>query len=105
MAKAKRKAKKDNKIQKLTQSMEEAQTGMLEMATELRELGGLPNAIQKQFEEHQERSEGKEKEIPEPLLTMSQWKELLASNKKATSLPPWHRLQSRLDSSQWPVRK
>ena len=49
---------------------------------------GLPKAIQKQFEEQQERSEGKEKEKPEPLPTMSQWKELLVSNKKATSLPP-----------------
>ena len=51
-AKAKSKARKENKIQKLTQSMEEAQKGMLDMATELRELRGLPEAIQKQFEEH-----------------------------------------------------
>ena len=58
------------------------------MATELRELRGLPKAIQKQFEEQQERSEGKDKGNPEPLLTMPQWKELLESNKKATSLPP-----------------
>ena len=50
-AKAKSKAKKENKIQKLTQSMDEAQKGMLEMATELRGLRGLPKAIQKQFEE------------------------------------------------------
>ena len=68
--------------------MEEAQKCMLDMATELRELRGLPKAIQKQFEEHQERSEGKDKGKPGPLLTMSQWKELLESNKKATSLPP-----------------
>ena len=87
-ATAKSKAKKENKIQKLTQSMEEAQKGMLEMATKLHELRGLPKAIQKQFKEQQERSEGKDKGKPEPLLTMSQWKELLASNKKATSLPP-----------------
>ena len=51
--------------------MEEAQKGMPEMTTELRELRCLPDAIQKQFEEQQERSEGKEKEKPEPLLTMS----------------------------------
>ena len=70
MAKAKSKAKKENKIHKLTQlSMEEAQKGMLEMATELRELRGLPKVIQKQFEEQQE---------------ISEVKELLASNKKAT---------------------
>ena len=87
-AKAKSKAKKENKIQKLTQSMEDAQKGMLAMATELRELRGLPRAIQKQFEEQQEKREGKEKANSEPLLTMTQWKELLVTNKKATSLPP-----------------
>ena len=65
-----------------------AQQGRLAMATELRELRGLPRAIQKQFTEQQEKSEGKEKEKPEPLLTLSLWKELLATNKKATSLPP-----------------
>ena len=59
-AKAKNKAKKENKIQKLTHSTEEAQKGMLEMATELRELRGLPKASQKQFGEQQERSEGKD---------------------------------------------
>ena len=37
--------------------MEDAQKGMLEMATELRELRGLPRAIQEQFEEQQEKSE------------------------------------------------
>ena len=59
--------------------MEEAQKGMLDMATELRKLRGLPKAIQKHFEEQQlqERSEGKDKGKPEPLLTKSQWKELL----------------------------
>ena len=103
-AKAKSKAKKENKIQKLTQSMEEAQKGILQTATELRELRGVPKAIQKQFDEHQERSEGKDKGKPEPLLTMSQWKELLASNKKATSLPPNPVKDSRLDSSYQPVR-
>ena len=87
-AKAKSKAKNENKIQKLTQSMEDAQKGMLAMATELRELRGLPRAIPKQFEEQQEKSEGKEKANSEPLLKMTQCKELLVTNKKATSLPP-----------------
>ena len=41
--------------------MEDAQKGMPEMATELCELRGLPMAIQKQFEEQQEKSEGKER--------------------------------------------
>ena len=70
--------------------MEEAQNGMPDMATELRELRGLPEAIQKQFgkQEAIARSDGKEKEKAEPLLTMSQWKELLDTNKKASSLPP-----------------
>ena len=44
---------KEKKIQKLTQSIEEAQKGMLVMATELRELRGLPEAIQKQFPTYQ----------------------------------------------------
>ena len=35
--------------------MKETQKGMLEMATELRELRGLPKVIQTQFEEQQER--------------------------------------------------
>ena len=34
----------------LSQSAEEAQKGMFDMATELRELQGLPEAIQKQLE-------------------------------------------------------
>ena len=60
----------------------------LQTSTELCESRGLPKAVQKQFEEQQEKSEGKDKGKPEPLLTMSQWKELLESNKKAASLPP-----------------
>ena len=35
--------------------MEEAQKGMLKMATELCELRGLPKAIQKHFEEQRDR--------------------------------------------------
>ena len=71
------KVRKENKICKLTQSMEEVQKGMLDMATELREVKGLPEAIQNEFDEQQAKSDGKEKEKAEPLLTMSQWKELL----------------------------
>ena len=61
---------------------------MLDMATELRELRGLPEAMKNQFDEQQAKSVGKEKEEAKPLLTMSQWKVLLESNKKASSLPP-----------------
>ena len=68
--------------------MEEAQKGMLDMATELHELRGLPEAIQNQFEEQQAKSDGKDKEKAKPLMTMSQWKALLETNKKASSLPP-----------------
>ena len=47
-------------------------------------------AIQTQFEEQQAQSDGdwKDKEKPEPLMTMSQWKELLETSEKAFSLPP-----------------
>ena len=54
-AKAKSKAEKENKIQKPTQSVEK---GMLNMATELRELRGLPEATQKQLEEQQKPAAG-----------------------------------------------
>ena len=47
--------------------MEEAQKGMLDMATELCELRGLPEAIQKQFKEQQVNNEGADKWKPEPL--------------------------------------
>ena len=71
------KVRKENQIQKLTKSMEEAQKGMhadamLNMATELRELRGLPELIEKQFDEQQEKHNGKDEEKAEPLLTMSQ---------------------------------
>ena len=58
------------------------------MATELGELKGLPEAIQKQFEEQQKKPTGKDDDVRKPLMTMSQWKALLESNKKASSLPP-----------------
>ena len=70
--KAESKARKENKIPKLTQSAGEAQKGMLDMATELRELRGLPEAIQKQSEEQQKQTTGNDDDVPEPLLTMSQ---------------------------------
>ena len=68
--------------------MEDAKKGVLDMATELRELRGPPEAIQKQFDELQAKSDGKEKEKADPLLTIPQWEELFASNKKASSPPP-----------------
>ena len=54
---------------------------------------GLSKAIQKQFKEQQVKSDGKDnvlkdKEKPEPMMTMPKWKELLETNKKASSLPP-----------------
>ena len=63
---------------------------MFDKATELCELRGLPEAIQKQFEEQQKKATGKddEKDLEGPLTAMSQWKALLDSNKKASSLPP-----------------
>jgi hypothetical protein len=60
---------------------------MIEMATELRELRGLPAAIQKTFDEQISNAKGTDP-APEPLLTMSQWKELQETNKKERSLPP-----------------
>ena len=45
---------------------------MLDMATELRELRSLPEAIQKQFaqfEEQQKKATGKDDYVPEPLTT------------------------------------
>ena len=60
---------------------------MIEMAAELRELRGIPAAIQKTFDE-QQRSEAKGSEpAPEPLLTLSQWKALQETNKRERSLP------------------
>ena len=60
---------------------------MRDMAAELRELRGLSEATQKQFEEQQKKATGEDDEMPEPLMTMLQWKALLESNKKASSLP------------------
>ena len=69
-------------------SVEEAQKGLIGVAAELRELQGLPEAIQKHFEEQWKKSTGKDNDMPEPLMTMSQWKAFLESRKKAVSLPP-----------------
>ena len=65
-AEAKSKTRKENKRQKLPQSDEEAQNLMLDMATELRELRGLPEAIQKQLEEQQKAAAGKDEEKDAP---------------------------------------
>ena len=48
--------------------------------------------FQNQFDEQQAKRDGKEKEKAGPLLTMSQWKELLQSNKKASSLSVTNRI-------------
>ena len=45
-ASAKSKSQKKSKVQKLASGLEAAQKGMIEMTTELRELRGLPTAIQ-----------------------------------------------------------
>ena len=87
--KAKSKAKKDNPIQTLTQSVKEDQAKMLDMATEPEwRVQRPPEAIQKQFEEQQNQTSGNDKDMPEPLLEVTQWKALLESNKKASSLSP-----------------
>ena len=84
---AKSKSQKKSKVQKLAIGLEAAQKGMIEMATELRELRGLPAAIQKTFDAQISNAKGTDP-APEPLLTMSQWKELQETNKKERSLPP-----------------
>ena len=69
--KAKRKTRKEIKIQTFTQSVKEGQKGMLDMATKLRELRGLypRRCTQKQFEEHQKKATGKDDNMPEPWCT------------------------------------
>ena len=86
-AKAKSRVRKENKIQILKQTMEESQKGILDIATELLELRGLPEVIQKQFSEQQAKRNGNDKEKAEPLMTMLQWKALLENN-KASPIPP-----------------
>ena len=65
---------------------------MIEMAAELRELRGIPAAIQKTFDDQHNKllySEPKGSEpAPETLLTLSQWKALQETNKKERYLPP-----------------
>ena len=86
-ASAKSKSQKKSKVQKLASGLEEAQKGMIEMATELRELCGLPAAIQKPFGEQFSNARVADP-APEPLLSLSQWKESQETNKKERSLPP-----------------
>ena len=84
---AKSKSQKKSKVQKLASGLKDAQRGMIEMATELRELRGLPAAIQNTFDAQLSNARGAGP-APEPLLTLSQWKELQETNKKERSLPP-----------------
>ena len=88
-ASAKSKSRKEGKVKKLVRDLGEAQTGMIEnlMATELREFCGLPAAIQKTFDQQLSEAKGANT-APEPLLTLSQWKELQEANTKEQSLPP-----------------
>ena len=79
--------RKKSKVQQLASGLEDAQRSMIEMATELRELRGLPAAIRNPFDEQLSNARGTEP-APEPLLTMPQWKELQETNKKKQSLPP-----------------
>ena len=60
---------------------------MIEMATKLRELCGLPAVIKKSFDQQLSEAKGANP-APEPLLTLSQWKALQETNKKEQSLPP-----------------
>ena len=56
------------------------------MAAELRELRGIPAAIQKTFDNQRSKAKGSEP-APESLLALSQWKALQETNKKERSLP------------------
>ena len=58
-------------MQKRAESMEEAQKGIPNTTLELCERRGLPESIQKQFEEQQAKRNGKDKEKAVPLPTMS----------------------------------
>ena len=93
-AAAKSKSRKEKKVQKLTNGLEEPNKAMIEMAAELRELRGIPAAIQKTFDNQCSEAKGSEP-APEPLLTLSQWKALQETNKKERSRPatpvkkPW----------------
>ena len=73
------------KVQKFTDGVEESNKTMVEMAAELRELRGIPAAIQKTFDNQCSEAKGSEP-APEPLLTLSQWKALQETNKKERSL-------------------
>ena len=93
-------------MQKLTQSVEEAQKGMLDMATELRELRGLPELIKMQFNEPQEEHDGnwerkrESRAIAEDVTNCGR-----SCSKPIRSNPHYHRPQPSLGSSHQPVRK
>ena len=57
------------------------------MPPELRELRGLPAAIQNPFDVQLSNARGADP-APEPSLTLSQWNELQEMHKKERSLPP-----------------
>ena len=61
---------------------------MIEMATKLWELRGLPAAIKKTFDQQLSEARGANP-APEPLLqlSLSQWRELQETNKKERPLP------------------
>ena len=56
------------------------------MVAELRELRGIPAAIQETFDDQRSEAKGSEP-APERMLTLSQWKALQETNKKEHSLP------------------
>ena len=86
-ASAKGKSKKKSKVRKLASGLAEVQRGMVEMATELRELRGLPAAIPITFDAQLSDTRGSDP-APEPLLALPQGKEWQETNKKERSLPP-----------------
>ena len=60
--------------------MDESNKAVVEMAAELRELRGIPAAIQKPFDDQRSEVKGSDP-APEPLLTLSKWKALQETNK------------------------
>ena len=59
-AAAKSKSRKEKKVLKLADCLEKSNRVMIEMAAELRELRGIPTAIQRTFDE-QQRSEASQR--------------------------------------------
>ena len=82
---AKSKSRKESKVQTLAcdlaSDLGETQKGMIEMATELRELRGFSAPIQKTFDQQLSEAKGANP-APKPLLALSQWKERQETNTK-----------------------